>query len=375
MIQFTSFCPTRVFFQAGGLDRVGELLEGYNHLVLVTTKGFDQQVDYVDRVLTALKGKKVSLVNHISPNPKLEEILSLNKEELRWADGVIGIGGGSALDAAKACSLFLSSSVDLEEALLTGQPITQPVKSIVAVPTTAGTGSELSKSAIMTSLRARFKGGLRGEPLQPTLAILDPELTLSLPLRTTAETGFDVFAHAVETYISKKSNRMTELFSREALRTVFRSLPTLLKFPADIDCRSEMMYASMLMGYNLTHASSCLPHRMQYPLGAKTDTSHSIGIASLYPAWVRHTFVKSEAKWTEIRRLYTEAYPEAFRDARGYEFVEHFLEDIGLRSNLRSLGLSESDIPDLVERVSGSVDDDPGFEGQETLFRIYMESL
>jgi len=153
---------------------------------------------------------------------------------------------------------------------------------LVAIPTTAGTGSELSKAAIITDESRKIKKGIRGAALYPKVAIVDSVFTESVPYNITMETGFDVLAHGLESYISKSASPYTEMQSEQALRIVGTYLPALAENLQDREAREKMSFASMIMGINLGHASTCLPHRMQYHLGAHTDTSHGAGLEALF---------------------------------------------------------------------------------------------
>lgn len=375
-MRFNYYCPTKIHFGDEGLRALPQYLSDYKNIALVVHKGFNEKYGYPDRVIEFLKGKKVKLVDDITPNPKIEEICSYSKDEYANIDAVIGLGGGSAIDAAKAFSVHISRPEDLEEMFLNDRNIDFIIKPVYAIPTTAGTGAEMSKGCILTSKKMKIKKGLRGNSLFPEAAILVPELTLSVSVQKTMETGFDALTHAIETFVSKKSSPITRLYSRKAIRIVFETLPLLSRNPDNLENRSKMLYSSMLMGINLANASTCMPHRLQYPVGALTDTGHGRGLAALYPAWVKSTYTKSQDKFAEINDIYNSIYPdEAGENEEGWEFIDKFLKRINLVVSLGDIGLSSDNIEELVNGVTGSLDADPGYSGVGLLESIYSQSF
>jgi alcohol dehydrogenase class IV len=200
---------------------------------------------------------------------------------------VIGLEGGSALDAAKAIAVAAVSDQPLVRYIWGGVPMPATKIPLVALPTTAGTGSEVSRGAILTEAETGRKSGLRGEICLPTHALVDPELSASMPASVTAETGFDAWAHANETYLSRKANPFTEALSIGAMERIAEFLSRAVRDGSDRTVRAEMAAASLMMGWNPGLATTCLPHPLQHPLGAKTDSSHARGIAALHLAWLR----------------------------------------------------------------------------------------
>lgn len=357
-LDFRCFCPTQVVFGFGRLADIGKLTRG-KKVLIVTGKGSAKRLGYLDLVSQRLEAaeKEVYTYSGVSPNPRVAEV----EEGARiiqdqQVETVVGLGGGSVMDAAKVIAVA-GKGVQGVRALFEGEPAKQRV-GLVLAPTTAGTGSETSKGAILSDDATRHKTGVRGDALFADIAIVDPEVTLSMPARLTAETGYDVFTHAVETFLSVQAQPITELLSLEALRLVAQYLPRAVRDGADRESREQMAYASTLMGFNLANSSTCLPHRMQYPVGARTDTSHPLGLAALYPAWIRAGYAASSGKWNQIGRVLSGEPCSGLEDLLG--IYRRFTESIGLGwPTLNQLGVQRSEVAELVRGITGSVANDP----------------
>ena len=284
--------PTKIYFGEGIVENTLESEKAIlgNDVLIITTGGSLARLGHIDKLSEKLKGilpGEVSIYDKISQNPDISEVaeaVAVGKE--KKVTSVIGFGGGSAMDAAKATAVGIGSDIPVEKFLyesIEPGPETLP---IIAIPTTAGTGSELSKGAIISSREKGIKTGIRGMAVLPKLAIVDPVYTWSVPLNVTMETGFDVFAHAAESFCSANANMFSEMLSETAIKTAGDSLRRLKADLDDHEARGRISYASMIMGLNLLNIGNCLPHRMQYPVGSATGTSHAAGLIALYPSWI-----------------------------------------------------------------------------------------
>lgn len=318
--------------------------------------------------------EKVVIYDKITQNPKLEEIqeaVSLGKKE--HVQAVVGFGGGSSIDAAKAAAVGIASDIDVEAYLLEGLEPEGDVLPIVAIPTTAGTGSELSKGAILSSPAHHIKTGIRGEKLLPYAAIVDPAYTWTLPERTTIETGFDVLAHAVESYMAVKANAFSEMLSERAIRIVGESLPLLINDPDDHMAREQMSFASMIMGINLANIGTCLPHRMQYAIGACTESSHAAGLIALYPAWIQHEFEISSKKVNQILRWL--GYSPVTESTDAKHIFKNLLAGWKVPYSLSEYKITPSMVEQLAGQVTGNLANDRLSEKENIINIIFKESL
>ena len=243
----------------------------------------------------------------------------------------------------------------------------------MAIPTTAGTGSELSKAAIITDEEQGKKGGIRGAALYPSAAIVDSAFTETIPFRVTMDTGFDVLAHAIETYISKAATPFTEMLSEQAIKIVGEYLPRLAGNLDDAEARKKMSFASMIMGINLGNASTCLPHRMQYPVGAHTDTSHGAGLAVMYPTWIKYEYEYSREKTEHIFHLLLNE--SCCSGERAFELMSGFLDKLQIYQPLRELGITQEMTAAMAAEVTGNIHNDPAADEHDIIRKIYRGSL
>ncbi|MCB1439132.1 MAG: iron-containing alcohol dehydrogenase [Nitratireductor sp.] len=311
--------------------------------------------------------------DRVSPNPRtgdIDDCLATHGDAC--FTHVIGIGGGSALDQAKATAMALHCNEPVTE-LLRRKSMPRRSNCLILIPTTSGTGSELSYGAILTNQATGEKLGLRGATVSADYALVDPELTWGVPIDISMVTGFDVLTHALETWLSLAATPYTRDLSRGAIERVFRWLPVVHGDPTNATARREMAYASMVMGINLALSTTCLPHRLQYPIGAATDTAHAAGLAAIYPAWLDHVLpfaldrLAECADWIGVAHAAdTETRARAFVKA-----VTDLLVRIELTDSLQDLGVTAEMIARFPAEVSGRLDTDPGYCGREDLAAIY----
>lgn len=362
----------QIHFGQGALQRCGEWLD-VNQKWLVICGQSALRYGFLDQLKHSMKSSASLVVyDKMAQDPtdeNLNDILRLIQSEQITA--LIGLGGGSAMDAAKAASVMAPSQLSLENAV-TRTTFDQKIF-CVAIPTTAGTGAELSQGAILTWREKKIKVGVRGALVKPDVAIVDPLLTKTLPKRQVQVTGFDIFTHAVETYISKKCNPIVAHNSLMAIRAVVRYLPQALSEKENLHARHQLSFYSMLMGYNLANSSTCLPHRLQYPLGVETKTEHAFGLAALYPAWVRLTQGSSPLKFDKIAQIINEEM--GLQETGIEDSLREWMSQIELTPRLADLSLSRSDCVRLASLVEGSLGNDPWWESGVDLTPFYEQSL
>jgi len=375
---FQIHIPTKIRFGNGILEEaIRQETADFSGKIMVITTGNDmQRLGYLDRVINQLPNPGTCIVfDKISSNPKSHEVsmaIQLGIEE--GVTMMIGLGGGSAIDAAKAASIGIGTGSDDLIPYLLGEKSPPPeTLPIIAIPTTAGTGTELSKGSILTFTEYKIKTGIRGDYLFPRIAIVDPELTLSIPLRVTIETGFDALTHAIETYISKQANVFTEMLSLEAIKLISNWLPQLVNDINNKEARKYMSFASMIMGINLSISSTCLPHRMQYAVGALTDTSHSVGLACLYPSWLSIGYSASPEKFDHIGELLSTEICQG-ETSLSVTF-SNFMNRIDYHVTLTELGLCRDQLDILCNKVSGNMNNDPVFIIPNVVRQIFEGSF
>jgi alcohol dehydrogenase class IV len=273
----------------------------------------------------------------------------------RAIDVVVGLGGGSCLDAAKTTALLLRHPGPLERYYGEGA-VPGPVAPIVAVPTTAGTGSEVTPVAVVADPGRRLKVGVSSPHLIPRAAICDPELTLSCPPSVTAVSGIDALAHAVEAFTARARPRdwasypgdvfqgkttMPDLFALTAIRTIAASLERAHAHPSDLDAREQMLYGSLCAGIAFGNAGTAGAHALQYPIGALTKTPHGLGVGLLLPYVLRHVEAGCRPQLEQVGDALGVA-PDA--EAAIAE-IARLAAAVGIPRTLAEIGIDERDLP------------------------------
>lgn len=364
MAGFSMEFPTKIYFGTGitkeAIIQEKNRFTGRNILIITTGRSLIR-FGYINELQKLLhqetKCNKVFIFDEVSANPQLSEVKKaslLGKEEK--VDLVIGFGGGSAMDAAKAVAAGISYFDEIDSFFLEGIEPSKNTLPIIAIPTTAGTGSELSKAAILSSDEYQMKNGIRGKNMIPKVAIVDPQYTWTVPKVIIAETGFDVLAHAIESYVAVKANLYSEMLSEKAIRIVGKCMPVLLEDCEQHELREQMAFASMIMGYNLANVGTALPHRMQYPIGSQTNTSHGAGLIALYPTWTKYEY---EVNPQKIENILKWLGYESVKDANQVkEAFQDLIEKWGVPYTLQMLGIKKNQLENLADKVTGNIAND-----------------
>ena len=216
-------------------------------------------------------------------------------------DCLVSLGGGSPIDTAKAIGMLSANHGNVRDYRVP-QPIPLPGPTHVAIPTTAGTGSEVTRFTVITDSESGEKMLLAGETLQPAAAVVDYELTLSMPPRLTADTGTDSLTHAIEAFVSRKANPFTDALALSAMKTIWRELPISFREPGNLQAREAMMLAATQAGMAFSNASVALVHGMSRPLGAHFHIPHGLSNAMLLPAVTAFSVQSAVDQYAECAR-------------------------------------------------------------------------
>jgi alcohol dehydrogenase class IV len=272
---------------------------------------------------------------------------------------IIGIGGGSALDMAKAMAVLIHNKKPAIDYRGFDQ-MTEPVLPIIAVPTTAGTGSEVTPNASFIDSQAKKKLGINGDAVRPKYAFLDPELTLSCPKEPTISAGVDSMVHAVEAFTAKKTNSMARFFSREGFRRVLGGLPMLVDDLNNIHLREEVMFGAFLSGIALMHSGTGPAAAISYPMSVHYHVPHGLGGGIFLPYVIGHNI---RAGYTGYASLYN---PNGLETDCAQEFLliklRECWEKLQIPRYLNELGLKQSDIGFIAEetmQLKGALDQNP----------------
>lgn len=368
--------PTKIYFGRDIWKKAVKSLEALfcGNIMVVTTGRSLMRLGYVEELTDIIKkcplAECVTIFDSVTANPKLSEVRSgIEAARENRINVIVGFGGGSAMDAAKAIAAGVYIDEDIREFFYSGkEPGREPLP-VIAIPTTAGTGSELSKAAILTDEQNQKKGGIRGAALYPKAAIVDSVFTDSMPFQGTMETGFDVFAHGMESYLSLAGSPYTRMQSEYGIRIVGKYLPQLASNLDNKEARDKLSFASMIMGINLGNASTCLPHRLQYPLGAHSDTSHGAGLAALFTAWISCEYRYAPAM---VERGIGLLWGKDIRGEQAcVEKMHCFIEKLGLPLSLKELGAEKRHLAIMASEVTGNIKNDPAAQDAEAILKLY----
>lgn len=350
----------RILFGAGALRESGAALRILGARALVVT---GRDGTRAAPLLDLLRG--VGVGHEVFPVPG-EPTLALAEQGQARAraarcDLVIAIGGGSVLDAGKAIAALATNdggALDYVEVIGRGQPLSNPPLPIVAIPTTAGTGAEVTRNAVLGSPEHRFKVSLRSPLLLPRLAIVDPELTLSLPPALTASTGLDALTQLIEPYVSCRANPLTDALCVEGIRRAARSLRRACDAPTDSAARVDLALASLFSGMALANAGLGAAHGFAAPIGGMFPAPHGAVCAALLPRVMaancaalanRHPGGEPLRRFDEVARLLTGA-PTADA-AAGIAWVRALVKDLGIPP-LGHWGVRPEHADELVEKAA-----------------------
>jgi alcohol dehydrogenase class IV len=342
-MRFEFATATRIVFGAGTFQEVAPAARQMGRRMLLVTHG------------GALEGARAVL--KVEGEPTVE--LVRRGTELARAeqcDVVIGLGGGSAIDTGKAIAAMLANPgdpLDYLEVVGRGQPLLNPSVPFIAVPTTAGTGAEVTRNAVLASTEHRVKASLRSPLMLPRLAVVDPELTLALPPGLTATTGLDALTQLIEPFVSLRANPMTDLYSREGMRLAARSLVHAWLDGGDLEARQDMSLASLFGGLCLANAGLGAVHGFAAPIGGAFDAPHGAVCAALLAAAMEVNIraLRARGPADRLDRYAVVAQilsgrPDAGPED-GVEWVAQVCQRLGIPP-LRTYGIGPDDIPALV---------------------------
>ena len=335
---------------AGLLDELGSIANALcgNRVLLVTDPGM-LATGIVERALTTLAAADVSVTvfSDVQADPPESVILAATKAA-EGMNGVIGIGGGSSIDVAKLAALLATGTQTLKDVYGVGMA-TGPRLPLIGVPTTAGTGSEVTPISIVTT-GASEKMGVVSPLIIPDLALLDPELTRDLPAHVTAATGVDAMVHAIEAYASASANNnpVSRTLACEALRLMGAALEQAVMTPHDMGARADMLLGSLLAGQAFANSPVAAVHALAYPVGAHFKVPHGLSNALVLPHVLRFNAVTAPEPYAELAPI---AFPELAglgvqEAAAGFaDALEALSVRCGLPAGLRAVGITQEDLP------------------------------
>ncbi|WP_051185106.1 iron-containing alcohol dehydrogenase [Desulfatiglans anilini] len=355
---------------------------GGGKVLIVTDPGLVKTgiAERLERVLRD-DGLAFSRYDKVEPDPRLE-IARDAADALRasGADVVIGLGGGSSIDIAKIAALMVENDGDLAD-YFGVDLVPRPGRKTLIVPTTAGTGSEVTPIVILSDEAEKLKKGVVSPYLFPSVALLDPELTLDLPPQVTAATGMDALIHAVEAFTSKNAYPMTDMLAREAISLLADNIRTAFANGQDLEARTCMLEGSLLAGMAFANAGVTAVHAFAYPIGAEFHIPHGVANSIMLAPVMEFNMLGNLPKFAEMAELLGEEIEGmSLRDMAlaAVDAMRTLAADLRIPAHLSLFGIQESDIPNLAQgvmKVTRLLANNPRTMTQEDAERIYLSVL
>ncbi|RKL68108.1 alcohol dehydrogenase [Salipaludibacillus neizhouensis] len=376
----------RILLREGILNDLGEHLDMFDDVkqVLIVTADFMKDLDFMKSLENQLTKKDITynIFDKVEAEPTIDHITSVTKEldNVNY-DLIIGIGGGSVLDVTKLLSVLMKGNVELKN-LVEGEKIKSKGIPMVLIPTTAGTGSEVTPNAIVTLPKEELKVGVVSSYLLPDLVLLDPNLTISLPPHITAATGMDAFTHSFESYISNKANPLSDMFAMESMRLISKSILKAYHNGGDIEARKDMLLASTYGGMALTSAGTAAVHALAYPLGGKFNISHGEANSMLLPHVTRENLDTIEERMSVIAREIGLTNDRNIEQAEAAQLLidemVNWTKELNIPQDLRKFGVTDDDVHTLAtaaSKVKRLMDNNPKVLSIDVIESIYKKML
>ena len=383
-MNFNYFQPTELLFGCGRVKELGQVARRFGtRALLVTVKEFPAVRDQfaLAKQILAEAGLEVAHFDGVIPNPTIDSIAAGAGMARDWrAQSVIGLGGGSSMDSAKAIAVEATHEGSCWDYLFYKKPPTDRTLPVIAVSTTSGTGSQVTQVAVITNPETRDKSAIYHSNVYPRVSIVDPELMLTLPAAVTARTGFDVLCHAFESTLHPNCSPLIELMAWEAIRRVTADLPRVLLNGRDLAARQSMSWADTLGGYCIANAGVTLPHGIGMAIGGMyPHVAHGQSLAIIYPAFTRYTWQSAVPQFAQLARIldYTLVNtPDAQAAELSCALVDILLRQIGLRIGLADMGVPQNELEALASQsmVLPDYTSNPRVATREEMIALLVES-
>ncbi|MCW4015771.1 MAG: iron-containing alcohol dehydrogenase [Candidatus Bathyarchaeota archaeon] len=342
---WSCYLPTKILFGVNSIGKLAEITESFNpkKILLVTGKQSMKQSGVTKNILDQLGNRSVVVYDNATHNPTVDDVedgkIFLEKEE---ADLVIALGGGSVIDFAKAIAILANNTVFLSNYLHCVAKIANKGIPVIAIPTTSGTGSEVTQYASIVDANLKKKLSLTSDFIRPEVAIIDPNLTLTMPKFVTATTGLDALSQCIESYWSKNRTPVSDLFAIEGVKLVFENLVGACNFPEDLTFRRNMALASLFSGLAISITKTTIVHAVSYPLTVFFDVPHGLACSFTLPSFIQFNSEVLEERMLRLAKMVGTDTIDIF-----VQKVKQLILDVALPTLLSEVGIKREDI-DLI---------------------------
>lgn len=376
-MEFQYNLPVNLIFGRGKADKAGEIAAAYGKKALIVTgRGSTKKSGLLDRVADSLAASKTASVifDKVTQNPLTTTVcegVALAKES--GCDMVVGVGGGSVMDAAKGIAFCCVNEGDISDYIF-GKRQGKKALPIILIPTTCGTGSEGNQIAVLTNPETKDKKALYTMNIMPSASIVDPDVMRTMPKQVLSSVGFDAFTHALEAYTSKKASPLTDAQALLAIRLISGNLPKLMENYDDDEAWEAVSLAATLGGMVIGAAGVSAAHGMEHPASGLKNIVHGRGLAALTPPIVERLAPALPEKFSEVSRLLGGKDEKDCADR-----IRAFLRSIDLEVKLGELGISLDDVEWMTEncmKISiGNLNNAPLVFSREEVAEIYREAI
>jgi alcohol dehydrogenase class IV len=394
---FTFHSAGQLLFGRNAVQQLGEIVDRLRgKRVLIVTDKILAKAGILSKVREPLAGLTVDVFDGGEPEPSLGMVLRcIEAAKTFRPDSVIGLGGGSNMDAAKLVAVALTHGGDPRD-YVGEDKIPGPVLPLICVPTTAGTGSEVSAAAVFTDTDKQMKVSCLSNFIRPSAAIVDPLLTVSCPPKVTADSGIDALTHAIEGFtaidnahyplpagersVYQGKNPFADITAEKAIRLVGQFLRRAVKDGNDLEARDGMALAATLGGLAFSNSGVALVHAMEYPVGAAVHVSHGAGNGLLLPFVMRFNLPARKAAFAIVAQWLgekTDGLDETAAAELAVQAVEKLKSDIGIPSRLRDLGVKEEQLRPFAEKaftIKRLMRVNPRYPTQEEIEQVYKQA-
>lgn len=374
----TFLSPPRIHYGFGALEKLGPEAKSLGSTALVVTgKGSSKRNGSLDRALELLESAGVDAVafDQVESDPSIQTVeIGAALAKSRKCDVLVALGGGSPMDAAKGIGCLMANPGPLQRYEGSAPPLAGPP--LIAIPTTAGTGSEVTRVSVLTDTVVKRKMLFAGDALAARVAILDPDLTASMPPKVAAATGMDALTHAIEAYISKLANPLSDTLALAAIEAIGANLRQATLNPHDAQARAAMLLAQMQAGLAFSNASVCLVHAMSRPMGAYFGVPHGVANAMLLPsvmAFNRPACAKRMVRVAQALGRLTHGQDLSQASAQAPAALEDLLADLPLPRTLSQVGVDLETLEDMAKdaAVNASAHNNPRRADEDEILSLY----
>lgn len=352
MKEITLLQPQKIVFGTGCINKLVDDYQklGFKRLFVLTAPPIRPLIEEPLAVL-AERGISIEVVQDIVAEPTINDFKRILEQARRFgADSVVGIGGGSVLDVTKLVASFINSEQQVEDCFGTGFI---KVKGLwfACLPTTAGTGSEVSPNAILLDERDHLKKGIVSPYLIADAAYVDPKLTWSVPAKVTADTGMDALTHCIEAYTNKFAHPTVDIYALQGIRLIAANLEKAVKNGHDVEAREALALGSLYGGLCLGPVNTAAVHALSYPLGGEFHIPHGLSNAILLPSVMKFNRPANLRRYAEVAlALGCEPGQDADETAQhGVEFIYRLAEAVGIPQKLTDLGIPQTAVPGMAK--------------------------